>query len=163
MEKSCSWLCENEPEQLLILFVLQSISEETSRETSAGEKGADFVHDPQYHLWKEEAKKKERAVELQEQAEVLAKVMKDQLDQTMSALSPSLTTPPQFPPSPPGVTNLHLVADETRRQNDLLGAPQLRWTEAVSLHKVFFGRNGASKEEFVQTLGEQFRRHWASS
>ena len=48
-------------------------------------------HDPQYQQWKEEAKKKERAVELQEQAEVLAKVMKVQFDQTMSALSPSLT------------------------------------------------------------------------
>ena len=30
--------------------------------------------------WKKEAKKKERAVELQEQAEVLAKVMKEQFD-----------------------------------------------------------------------------------
>ena len=55
-------------------------------------------HDPQYQQWKEEAKKKERAVELQEQAEVLAKVVKEQFDQTMNALSPSLTTPPQFLP-----------------------------------------------------------------
>ena len=52
-------------------------------------------HDPQHQQWKEEAKKKERAVELQEQ--------------TMCALSPSLITPPQFPPSPPGVPSLALV------------------------------------------------------
>ena len=45
----------------------------------------------------------ERAVELQEQAKVLAKVMKEQFDQTMNALSPSLITSPPFPPSPPGV------------------------------------------------------------
>ena len=36
-------------------------------------------HDPQYQQWKEEAKRKERAVEMQEQAEVLAKVMEDSL------------------------------------------------------------------------------------
>ena len=42
-------------------------------------------HDPHYQQWKEEAKKKERNVELQEQAEVLAKAMKEQFDQTMSA------------------------------------------------------------------------------
>ena len=58
-------------------------------------------YDPQYQQWKEEAKKKEGAVELQEQAEVLANVMKEQFDQTMDALSPSLITPPPFPPSPP--------------------------------------------------------------
>ena len=40
-------------------------------------------HDPQHLQWKEEAKKKERAVELQEQAEMLAKVVKEQFDQTM--------------------------------------------------------------------------------
>ena len=51
-------------------------------------------HDPHCQQWKEEAKKKERAVESQEQAEVLAKVMKEQFDQTMNALSPSLITPP---------------------------------------------------------------------
>ena len=48
-------------------------------------------NDPQYKHWKEEANKEERAVELQEQAEVLAKVMKDQFDQTLSALSPPLS------------------------------------------------------------------------
>ena len=47
---------------------------------------------PQHQQRKEEAKKKERTVELQEQAEVLAKVMKEQFDQTMNALSPSLIT-----------------------------------------------------------------------
>ena len=125
-------------------------------------------HDPQYQQWKEEAKKKERVVELQEQAKVLAKVMKDQFDQTMSALSPSLATPPQFPPSPPGVTNLLLVDNERRGQNDLLGAPELRWMEAERLHRVSFGRNGVSIKEFLQTLGEQFgaaalSRRWASS
>ena len=62
-------------------------------------------YDPQYQQWKEEAKK-ERAVELQEQAGVLAKVMKEQFDQTICALSPSLTTPPQFPPNPPGVPSV---------------------------------------------------------
>ena len=83
-------------------------------------------HDLQYQQWQGEAKKKESAVELQEQAEVLAKVVKEQFDQTMSALSPSLTTPPQFPPSPRVVPNLILVAEERRGQNDLLEAPQLR-------------------------------------
>ena len=39
--------------------------------------------DPQYQQWKEEAKKEEGAVELQEQAEVLVKVVKEQFDQTM--------------------------------------------------------------------------------
>ena len=113
-------------------------------------------HDPQNQQWEEEAKKKERVVELQEQAEVLAKVMKEQFDQTMSALSPSLSAPPQFPPSPRGVPNLPLVAEERRGQNDLLGAPQLRWIEAELLHTVSFGRNGVTKGEFIQTLGEQF-------
>ena len=42
-------------------------------------------HDPQYQQWIEEDKKNERAV--QEQAEVLAKAMKEQFDQTMNALS----------------------------------------------------------------------------
>ena len=70
-------------------------------------------HDPQYQQWKKEAKK-ERTVELQEQAEALAKVMKEQFDQTMGALSPSLMTPPQFPPCPSGVPNLPLVAEEAK-------------------------------------------------
>ena len=91
-----------------------------------------------------------------EQTEVLAKVMKDQFVQTMSALSPSLTTPPQFPSSPPCVPNLLIVADERTGQNDLLGASQLRWIEGELLHKLSCGRNGVSKEEFIQTLGEQF-------
>ena len=95
-------------------------------------------HDPQYQQWKEEAKKKEKAVELQEQAEVLAKVTKEQFDRTLSALSPSLITPQPFPPNPPGVPSLSLVVEERREQNDLLGAPQLRWIEAELLHKVFF-------------------------
>ena len=95
-------------------------------------------------------------MELQEQADVLAKIMNDQFDRTMSALSTSLTTPPQFPASPPVASNLPLVADERRVQNDVLGAPQLRWIEAELLHKVSFGQNDVSKEEFTQTLGEQF-------
>ena len=74
----------------------------------------------------------------------------------MSALSLSLITPPQFPPSPPGVPNLPLVAEERRGQHFLLGAPQLRWIAADLLHKVSFGRNGVTKEEFIQTIGEQF-------
>ena len=78
-------------------------------------------HDPQCQQWKEEAKKKERAVELREQAEVLFKVMKEQFDQTMNALSPSLITPPPFPPSPPGVPSLPLAAEERRGQNGLFG------------------------------------------
>ena len=84
------------------------------------------------------------------------KVVKEQFDQTMHALSPSLTTPPQFPPSPLGVPSLRLVAEERRGQNDLLGAPQLRWIEAELLHKVSFGQNGVTRDEFIQTLGEQF-------
>ena len=107
-------------------------------------------YDPQYQQWKEEAKKKERAVELQEQAEVLAKVMKEQFDQTMCALSPSLTTPPQFPPNPLGVPSLAPVAEESRGPNEFLGAPQLRWIEAELLRKVSFGRNGITKDEFIQ-------------
>ena len=43
--------------------------------------------------------------------------MKEQFDQTMSALSPSLTAPPQFLLSPSGVPNLRL-AEERRGQND---------------------------------------------
>ena len=86
-------------------------------------------YDPQYQQWKEEAKKKERAVELQEQAEV----------------------PPQFLPNPPGVPSLAPVAEERRGPNDLLGAPQLWWIEAAWLHKVSFGRNGVTKDEFIQT------------
>ena len=43
--------------------------------------------DSQYQRWKEEAKKKDRAVELQEQAQVLAKVMKEQFDQCSLAIS----------------------------------------------------------------------------
>ena len=77
-----------------------------SWETAASERGAEIVGE----AWKEEAKRKERAVELQE----LAKAMKDRFGQTMSALSPSLTTLTQFPPSPPGVSNSPLVADERR-------------------------------------------------
>ena len=111
-------------------------------------------HDPQHQQWKEEAKKKERAVELQEQ--------------TMCALSPSLITPPQFPPSPPGVPSLAPGAEERRGPNDLLGASQLRWMEAELLHKVTFGRNGDTKDEFIQIHGEHsgiaiLWRRWVSS
>ena len=94
-------------------------------------------------------------MELQEQAEVVAKVMKEQFDQTMCALSPSLTTPPQFPPNAPGVQAWPLLL-KRKGPNDLLGAPQLRWIEAELLHKVSFGRNGVTKDEFIQILGEQF-------
>ena len=76
-------------------------------------------YDPQYQQWKEEAKKKYRAVELQEQAVVLAKAMKEQFDQTMRALSPSLTTPPQFPPNSPGVPSLAPVAEEKRTKRSV--------------------------------------------
>ena len=76
-------------------------------------------HDPQYQQWKEEAKKKERAVELQEQAEVLAKVKKEQFDHTINALSPPLISSPPFPPSPPGVPSLPL-ADEEREENKMI-------------------------------------------
>ena len=69
-------------------------------------------HDPQCQQWKEEAKKKERAVELQEQAEVLAKVMKEQFDHTINALSPALVSSPSFPPSPLGVPSLPLAVEE---------------------------------------------------
>ena len=120
-------------EQFFLLFVPQSISEETWRETAESQGGAEIVG--QYQQWKE-AKKKERAVELQEQAEVSAKVMKEQFDQTLFAFSPSLTTPPQFPHSPPAVPSLHLVAEGRRRKSDLCGAPQLQWIEAELLHKV---------------------------
>ena len=83
---------------------------------------------------------------MQEQAEVLAKAMYYQFDQTMSALSPSLIAPPPFPPSPPSGpagANLPLAVDGGRRgQDDLLGAPQLRWIEAELLQKVSFGQAG---------------------
>ena len=112
--------------------------------------------DPKYQKWKELAKKKERAVELQEQAEVLAKVMKEQFDHTINALSPALISSPPFPPSPPRIPSLPLAVEERREQNDLLGAPQLRWIEAELLHKVSFVRNGVTRDESIQTLGEQF-------
>ena len=122
-------------------------------------------HDPQFHQWKEEAEKKDKAVEVQEQAEVLAKFTKEQFDQTMNALSPSLLTPPPFPPSPPGVPNLPLAAEERRGPNDLLGAPQLRWIEAELLHKVSFGRNGVTRDKLLgSTSGTAGSwRPWASS
>ena len=113
-------------------------------------------YDPQYQQWKEEAKKKEKAVELQEQAEVLAKAMKEQFDQTICALSPSLITPPQFPPNPPGVPILAPTLEEKRASNDLLGAPQFRWIKAEFLHKVSFGRDGVTKDEFIEILAEQY-------
>ena len=81
--------------------------------------------------------------------------MKEQFDQTMCALSPSLTTPPQFPRSPLGVPRLAPVAGERKGQNVLLGTPQLRSVEADLLHKVFSGRNGVTKDDFIQTHGEQ--------
>ena len=81
--------------------------------------------------------------------------MREQFDQTMCALSPSLTTPPQFPRSPPGVPSLAPVAGKRRGQNVLLGTPQLRSIEADLLHKVSFGRNGVTKDDFIQTHGEQ--------
>ena len=74
----------------------------------------------------------------------------------MCALSPSLTTPPQFLPNRPGVPSLAPVAEERRGPNDLLGAPQLRRIEAELLHKVSFGGNGVTKDEFIQILREQF-------
>ena len=111
-------------------------------------------HDPQYQQWKEEAKKKERAVELQEQAEVLAKVVKEQFDRTMSALLPSFTTPPQFLPVRLG-SKLTLGAEERDEDNMICWeGPQHRWIEAELLHKVSCGLNGVTKEEFIQTLGE---------
>ena len=82
-------------------------------------------YDPQHQQWKGEAKKKERAVELQEQAEVLAKVTKEQFDQTICVLSTSLITPPQFPPNPPGVPSVPPAVEEKRGLDHLLGAPQL--------------------------------------
>ena len=91
-------------------------------------------------------------MELQEQAEVLAKVMKEQFDQTINALSPALISSPPFPPSPPAVPSLPLAVEERREQNDLLGAPQLRWIEAELLHKVSF----VTRDEMIQILGEQF-------
>ena len=44
------------------------------------------------------------------------------------------------------------------------GAPQLCWIEAELLHKVSFGRNGVTGDEFIQTLREQFgdRRYVAA-
>ena len=63
--------------------------------------------------------------------------------------------PTPFLPSPLGVPSLALAAEERRKQNDLLGALQLRWNEAELLHKVPFGRNGVTKEQ-SQTLGGQF-------
>ena len=95
-------------------------------------------------------------MELQEQAEVLAKVMKEPFDHTINALTPALISSPPFPPSPPGVPSLPLAVEERREQNDLLGAPRLRWVEAELLHKVSFVRNGDTRDEFIQTLGGQF-------
>ena len=49
-----------------------------------------------------------------------------------------------------------LALEEKRASNDLLGALQLRWIEAELLHKVSFGRNGVTKDEFIQILAEQY-------
>ena len=87
---------------------------------------------------------------------MLAKVRKDQFDHTINALTPALISSPPFPPSPPGVPSLPLAVEERREQNDLLGAPRLRWVEAELLHKVSFVRNGVTRDEFIQTLGGQF-------
>ena len=87
----------------------------------------------------------------------LANVVKDQFDQTMSALSPFLTAPPQFPTSPPDVTNLPLVADERRGQNVLLRADQLRlWLE----RSVQRGVRPNSEEQFGD---RRLWRRWTSS
>ena len=93
-------------------------------------------------------------MKLQEHAEVLAKVIKEHFDHTINALSPALISSPPFPPSPPGVPSLPLAVEERREQNDLLGDPQLRWIEAELMHKVSFVRNGVTRDEFIQTLGE---------
>ena len=106
-------------------------------------------YDPQYQQWKEEAKKKERAVE------VFAEVLKEQLDQTMNALSPSLITPPRISSSPPGVPSF-LVAEKRTGQNGLLETQQLRRIDAELLHKASCGRRGVIKDEFIQNLGKQF-------
>ena len=113
-------------------------------------------HDSQFQQWKEEAKKKQRAVELQEQAEVLAKVMKEQFDQTKSALSPSLSTPPQFPLTPPGVPSVPLLLK--RKEDRVIYWEHLNFAglKRNLLHKVSFSRNGVTKDQFIQTLGEQF-------
>ena len=115
-------------------------------------------HDPQHQQWKEEAKKKERAVELQEQAEVLDKVMKEQFDQTMNAVSPSLVTPPPFPRSPPGWCSKLTSCCERREEDKMIccGAPPLRWIEAELLHKVCFVRKGVTRDEFA-ARGPQVR------
>ena len=53
-----------------------------------------------------------------------------QFDQSMNALAIS-----HYPTA--GVPSLPLAVEKRRGQNDLLGAPQLRWIEAELLHKVF--------------------------
>ena len=88
-------------------------------------------------------------MDLQEQTEVLGKVMKGQFDQTMKALSPSLITP-QFPRSLLCVPSVPLVAGERRGQHDLLAIPLLRWIEAELLHEVSFG---LGDRRFVAALG----------
>ena len=65
---------------------------------------------------KRRGKQQERAVELQEQAEVLAKVMKEHFDHTIIALSLALIKSPPFLPSPPGVPSLPLAVEERREQ-----------------------------------------------
>ena len=82
--------------------------------------------------------------------------MKEQFDQTMSALSPSLNTPPQFPPSPPRVANLLLVAEE--RVEDKM----ICWGASTSLDRCGIIAQGLLWSErgdqrgVHQILGEQF-------
>ena len=149
-----SWSRLSEEEQ----FFSSSSSSSPSRrkrkgETTASEKRCRNCWRSMLLRWKEEAQKKERDVELRASGGV-----GQGLERTAcSNHECSLTTPPHFPPSPLGVLNLPLVAEERERgKNGLLGAPQLRWIEAELLHKVSYGRNGVTKDEFNQTLGEQF-------
>ena len=151
-----SWSRLSEEEQSFFIFVLQPFPSTKRQGIQQKVKEAQKLlekHDPQYHQWKEETKKKERAAELQEQAEVLAKAMKEQFDQTMNALSPSLS---RFLPVLLVFQTYLLLWRRGENKVICLGAPQLRWIEAELLHKVSFGRNGITRDEFIQTLGEQF-------
>ena len=90
-----SWSRLHEEEQFFFIFVLQPFSEEPfggHSRRSRKRRNCWREHDPQYQQWKKRRPRR-RAVELQEQAEVLAKVVKEQFYQTMNALSPS----PHYP------------------------------------------------------------------
>ena len=115
-------------------------------------------HDPQYQQWNEEAKKKERGVEVQGHAGVSTGVVEEQFGQTVNALWPSLIAPPPF-----------LVGEGDNRI--CWGLRNLDGLTRSCCTKCPFGRTGHQRRvhpksweqvgdrKFVAALGEFITRH----